>query len=158
MYDFKTGMEADVRDNPTRMVRVTMHYFAIVLYGSFCAGLTTLLSTYDVHLPFETMSEFYHNANLKIGTIKGIFIGEEFEYGDQIRRDIFNERWEWAESFEDGLNKTLKEDFVFVWDELPLDIAVGDDCSYSKVVVNPKTSAIYWMINKNTFLKPIFDH
>ena len=59
----------NVRLYGSRLVWLAMLFLAVVLYGSFQAGLTTNLSIEKTTYPFEGLEDLYSKTEFRIGGV-----------------------------------------------------------------------------------------
>ena len=63
----------------TRIAAFSVLLGIIVIYGTYTAAITSVLSDIQVQMPFYNLHELYTKTTTKVGTVKGTATGEIFK-------------------------------------------------------------------------------
>ena len=66
-----TGTEYDAKRGSTRVAWLSILGAMVVLFASYSAYMTSVLSVFKLTMPFEDVPSLYHTTGFTIGSVKG---------------------------------------------------------------------------------------
>ena len=98
----------------------------------------------------------YYATSYKIGSVRNTWLDNLFKSGSELDKKIFRDRYEFVESVDEGLQKSIDEDFAFIWTAE----TVENCCSETHIAV-PATVTdlpIVFLMKKNCPYKNMFNY
>ena len=155
---FQQGMEFEPKRFSTRISIITILFATLVVFAAYSASLTSFLAVFKVSLPFEGIESMYYETNYKMGSIRNTAFDNMFRLGNELDRKIYKERQEYVGSVSEGLEKSMNEEFAFLWDSGTMDFLIGQKCSHIAIPKTVLNSVIAYVIKKDSPYTNMFNY
>ena len=155
---FQKGTSGEPNMVSTRIATVTTFFATLIVYVAYSAALISFLTVFKITLPFDDLASMYHGTDFKFGSIKGTSFEDLFENGNAFYRKLYEERYEFVNSFEEGIQKSLNEDFAFIWDTDVMENLVGQKCSHVAIPQSTADFVVGFLMKKNHPYKDMFNY
>ena len=81
------------------------------------------------------------------------------QFGTDLHRRVYSERWEIMTTFDDGLERIKTDDnFALVWASEVMSVVIGDDCTVIPVEENVLSGIMAMAMRQGYPYKRIIDH
>ena len=155
---FQQGIEFEPKRFSTRISVITILFATLVVFAAYSASLTSFLSVFKVSLPFKGIESMYHETNYKIGSVRNTAFDNMFRLGNELDRKIYQERQEYVDSVGQGLEKSMNEEFAFLWDSDTMDFLIGQKCSHIAIPKTVLNTVVAYVIRKNSPYTNMFNY
>ena len=155
---FQQGIEFEPKRFSTRISIITILFATLVVFAAYSASLTSFLSVFKVSLPFKGIESMYYETNYKIGSVQNTAFDNMFRLGNALDRKIYQERQEYVDSVGEGLEKSINEEFAFLWDSDVMDFLIGQKCSHIAIPKTVLDTVIAYVIRRNSPYTNMFNY
>ena len=155
---FQQGTEREPKRFSTRIATIAILFASLVVFAAYSASLTSFLAIFKVTLPFTDLPTMYHGTNFKIGSVKNTVFDTMFKTGSEFDKKLFNERYEFVSNIKEGIQKSLDENYGFIWDTYGLAALVGQKCTHVAIPKAVMTSVGVFLMKKKSPCKNMFNY
>ncbi|WKY17042.1 hypothetical protein Q1695_001565 [Nippostrongylus brasiliensis] len=135
----RAGSGYNCQSAAARFLSAVWWMFTLVLFAQYTANFAAVLTVDRRNMPFNSFEELGNQSEYKFGAILG---GSTMQFFKYSRIETFRRLWETMQSQtptafvqknEDGVQRVLREKYVFLMESATLDYEVTQNCNLTRV-------------------------
>ena len=77
---------------------------------------------------------------------------------NSLERKIFDERYQFVDSIEEGVQRMEKGNYVFLWAPDSMNYWIGNNCNFTSIKYIVSEGVVGFVMKKGSMYKPLFDY
>ena len=78
--------------------------------------------------------------------------------GNSLEKKIFEKRYEYVNSVEEGVKKMEEGNYVFLWSPDSMNYWIGNNCNFTSIKYIVSEGVVGFVMKKGSMYKPLFDY